>query len=59
MEGDCVSPNEMDLPKQTESSDTESEQQKNILKSWEVGGGQGSNLERKGVSLGHLAGVGL
>lgn len=45
------------LPKQTKGSNTESEQQKNILKSWEAGGGEGGSLGRKGVSLGCSAGV--
>lgn len=43
IEGYCVSPNEVDLPKQTKGSDTDSEQQKNILRSRAVGktsGGQ-------------------
>lgn len=59
MEDYCVSPNEVELPKQSEGSDTEREQQKNIQKPWEVGVGEGSNLGRNGVRLGAWAGVGL
>ena len=47
------------LPKQTKVHDTESEQQKNILKSRKAGMGEGGGLGRNAVSLRYLPGVGL